>query len=69
LSTALNGAQGAFGHRHFCWNSNQPCACYEHDGCRLNAAGMPGLTGIPCPNVRANGHKGGHGAVKITFYS
>ena len=69
LSTALNGSQGAFGHRHFCWNSNQPCACYEHDGCRLNAAGMPGLSGIPCPSVRAHGHKGGHGAIKITFYS
>jgi hypothetical protein len=69
LSTALNGAQGAIGHRHFCWNSNQPCACYEYDGCRLNAAAMPGLTGIPCPGVRANGHKGGHGAIKITFYS
>ncbi len=69
LSNALNDSKGAFAHRHFCWNSNQPCACYEHDGCRLNAAGMPGLSGIPCPGVRAHGHKGGHGAVKVTFYS
>ena len=69
LSTAMNGNRGGFGHRHFCWNSNQPCACYEYDGCRLNSAGAPGLTGIPCPNVRANGHKGGHGAVKVIFYA
>ena len=69
LSTAINSNNGGFGHRHFCWNSNQPCACYEFDGCRLNAAGVPGLTGIPCPSVRANGHKGGHGAIKVTFYT
>lgn len=69
LSVALGDLTGNFGYRHQCWNSNQPCACYEYDGCRFNSAAMPGLTGIPCPGVRANGHKGGHGAVKITFYS
>lgn len=69
MSTAVNGMGGATGSRHFCWNSNQPCGCYEYDGCRLNGAGFPGTSGAGCPSVRSGGQKGGHGAVKITFYS
>lgn len=69
LSTALGNFTGNFGHRNQCWNGNQPCGCYEFDACRFNAAAVPGLTGIPCPGVRSNGHKGGHGAIKVTFYS
>lgn len=68
-SQAVGAMQGATGQRHFCWNSNQPCGCYEYDGCKLNAAAFPGLSGIPCPNVRSGGHKGGHGAIKVTFYA
>lgn len=54
---------------HFCVGSNQPCGCYEYDGCFLNPVGFPGLTGAPCPSVRSGGGKGGHGGVRITWYN
>jgi hypothetical protein len=55
-------------YNHTCWSSSQPCGCYEHDGCFLNPVGVPGITGSPCPSVRSSGGKGGHGAIRITFY-
>ena len=69
LSTAMASAKGSFPHRHSCWNSNQPCGCYEWDGCAFGTTGVPGPSGATCPGVRSGGLKGGHGAVKITFYS
>jgi hypothetical protein len=60
---------GTMPHRGQCWNSNQPCGCYEHDGCVLNSVGFPGQSGASCPGVRSSGYKGGHGGVRITFYS
>jgi len=55
-------------YNHNCYTSMQPCGCYEHDGCFLNPTGIPGITGSPCPGVRSSGQKGGHGAVRITYY-
>lgn len=55
-------------YNHNCYTSMQPCGCYEHDGCHLAPVGVPGITGHPCPGVRSSGLKGGHGAVRITFY-
>lgn len=53
-----------------CWSSGSNiCGCYEHSGCVLGAVGYPGTAGHPCPGVRSAGQKGGHGGVKITFYS
>ncbi len=53
---------------HMCVTGFQPCGCYEHDGCFLNPIGFPGLSGAPCPGVRSGGGKGGHGAIRITYY-
>lgn len=63
--SVMNGQQP---YNHNCYSSMQPCGCYEHDGCFLNPTGVPGITGSPCPGVRSSGGKGGHGAVRITFY-
>jgi hypothetical protein len=53
-----------------CWTSGSNiCGCYEHSGCVLGGVGYPGTAGHPCPGVRSSGQKGGHGGVKITFYS
>lgn len=53
-----------------CWTSGSNiCGCYEWSGCVLGAVGFPGTSGHPCPGVRSAGQKGGHGAVKITFYT
>ena len=53
-----------------CWSSgNRECACYEFVSCYYNGTGVPGLGGIPCAGVRANPTRGGHGGIKVTFYS
>lgn len=53
-----------------CWSSgNRDCSCYEFVSCYYNGAGVPGVGGVPCAGVRANPTRGGHGAVRITFYS
>ena len=53
-----------------CWTSGSNiCGCYEHSGCVLGGVGFPGTTGHPCPGVRSSGQKGGHGGVRITFYT
>jgi hypothetical protein len=38
-------------------------------GCIYNTPGVPGASGWPCASVRSAGMRGGHGAVRITFYS
>lgn len=53
-----------------CWTSgSNVCGCYEWSGCVLGGVGYPGTSGFPCPSVRSMGQKGGHGAVRITFYA
>ncbi len=53
-----------------CWTSGSNiCGCYEWSGCVLGGVGYPGTTGHPCPGVRSMGQKGGHGAVRITYYA
>jgi hypothetical protein len=53
-----------------CWSgANRDCGCYEFMSCYYNGSGVPGIGGVPCSGVRSNPSRGGHGAVKITFYS
>jgi len=53
-----------------CWSgANRDCGCYEFVSCYYNGVGVPGLGGVPCAGVRAHSTRGGHGAVKITFYT
>jgi hypothetical protein len=53
-----------------CWNSaNRDCGCYEWQSCYYNGSGVPGIGGVPCAGVRAHSTRGGHGAVRITFYN
>jgi hypothetical protein len=53
-----------------CWNSGpRDCGCYEFMACFYNATGVPGIGGVPCCNVRSYPSRGGHGAVRITFYN
>lgn len=50
------------------WNSSSPCGCYEAYGCIAYVpTGVPGLSGMPCSNVRDHGLRGGYGAVRIKF--
>jgi len=66
---ALNSLSGVLPAQMFCWSANPECACYEFQGCFYGGIGVPGLSGHPSASVRANGARGGHGAIKITFYS
>ena len=48
--------------------SSSSCGCYEMNGCiPFVSTGIPGLSGMPCDNVRDHGIRGGHGAVRIRF--
>lgn len=71
LSIATSSMLGVYPQdRVECWFIGSPvCGCYEWSGCVLHAVGFPGTAGHPCPGVRSMGQKGGHGGVKITFYS
>lgn len=52
----------------FCWAGAKACACYEHHGCfPYLPHGVPGTSSMPCDNVRDDGLRGGHGAVRIKF--
>lgn len=69
-STAIRNFAGIIPQYYSCWNgAHRDCSCYEFTGCWFNAAGIPGISGVPCAGVRSMGVRGGHGAVKITFYS
>jgi hypothetical protein len=53
-----------------CWTSGMDCACYESTGCIASfPPGVPGTGIFVCGGLRAYPTRGGHGAVKITFYS
>lgn len=53
-----------------CWAGMTACGCYENTGCMpFMAVGIPGLPPVPCGDVRDHGLRGGHGAVKIRFYT
>lgn len=53
-----------------CWNSLASCGCYENQGCMpYMPYGVPGLPPTPCTDVRDHGIRGGHGAVRIKFYT
>lgn len=68
---AVSSLEGQYptSNRVECWTSGSNiCGCYEWSGCVLGGTGFPGTTGHPCPGVRSAGQKGGHGAIKVTFY-
>ena len=70
LDIALSGLAKQFHTSNWrCWQSWNPCGCYEDSGCHYGAVGVPGTSGQPCANVRSNGLRGGHGGIKITFYN
>ena len=69
IDIALSSLGGSMPMSMRCWTSNSTCGCYEYTGCMYGAVGVPGSNGIPCGNVRSEGQRGGHGAVKITFYT
>jgi hypothetical protein len=69
LNVALSSLQGVVPIAFRCWQSFSPCGCYEFMGCIYNTPGVPGASGWPCGGVRSAGMRGGHGAVRITFYS
>jgi hypothetical protein len=53
----------------FCWQGTRECGCYDALGCYFGTPGIPGTSGVGCAGVRSQGMRGGHGAVKVTFYS
>lgn len=69
LDVVLSSYQGVMPMNNRCWTSHSPCGCYEFMGCVYGTPGVPGQNGWPCAGVRSAGSRGGHGAVRITFYS
>jgi hypothetical protein len=69
LDSVLASYQGVMPQSWRCWQSFSPCGCYEYMGCVYNVPGIPGASAWPCADVRSAGMRGGHGAVRITFYS
>jgi len=69
LQIAVAGILGTMPTMNHCWQGTRECGCYEHQGCHFGGVGIPGTTGVGCADVRSMGARGGHGAVKITFYS
>jgi hypothetical protein len=65
---AVSSLSGVLPQSYQCWTGNMECGCYEFTGCYYGGVGIPGTTGMPCAAVRTAGMRGGHGAVKITFY-
>lgn len=52
----------------YCWGAGVGCGCYENQGCSTNMPpGHPAMAVHPCPAVRDNGNRGGHGAIRIKF--
>ena len=55
---------------NICWGNAVDCACYESTSCIPSfPPGVPGTGVFVCGGMRATPARGGHGAVKITFYS
>lgn len=51
-----------------CWGSSNSCGCYNMQGCHyFGPYGSGGVTGVPCPNVRDHGSRGGSGLVRVKF--
>jgi hypothetical protein len=69
MQTALAGLGQTMPQMDFCWQGTRECACVDALACYPGGVGVPGPSGVGCAGVRANGARGGHGAVKITFYS
>lgn len=69
VDIALSSLGGSMPMSMRCWTSNSNCGCYQYSGCMYSAVGVPGNNGLPCSSVRSEGFRGGHGAVKITFYT
>lgn len=52
----------------WCWSGARACACYESHGCfPYLPHGVPGVGPMACNEVRDDGLRGGHGAVRIKF--
>lgn len=70
---ALSGMSTSPGYTYphsACWNGYVSCGCYENHGCGIwFPYGVPGLPPSPCSSVRDHATRGGHGAVRITFFS
>jgi len=69
IQIAVAGLKGTMPQMNHCWQGTRECSCYDNQGCYFNATGIPGTSGVGCAGVRASGVRGGHGAVRITFYS
>lgn len=69
MQIAIAGLKGTMPQMDHCWQGTRECGCYEQTGCFFGGVGIPGTTGIGCAGVRSMGVRGGHGAVRITFYS
>lgn len=52
----------------WCWTGARACSCYESHGCfPYLPHGIPGVSAMACDNVRDDGIRGGHGAIRIKF--
>lgn len=69
LEIAYSGLGNTMPGMDFCWQGSRDCGCYDIMGCYFGSPGVPGTSGSGCAGVRSNGVRGGHGAIKITFYS
>ena len=50
------------------WGFGGGCGCYENEGCVTHVPpGHPGSAGAPCPGVRHQARRGGHGMIRIKF--
>jgi hypothetical protein len=50
------------------WGFGGGCGCYENEGCSTHVPpGHPGTPAFPCPGVRDQGRRGGHGLIRIKF--
>lgn len=52
-----------------CWSSVADCSCYQYVSCFSAGVALPGISNFTCGGQRVQGMRGGHGAVKITYYT
>lgn len=65
---ALAGLSGSSMGNYSCWSSNTNCSCYNSEGNHPVAPALGGIPAFVCGGGQGYGVRGGHGAVKITFY-
>jgi hypothetical protein len=65
---AISSLKGQLPKTGQCWAGTVDCGCYQFSGCYYGGVGIPGMAGLSCANIVSTGFRGGHGAVKITFF-